>query len=128
VAARQPLALTHSSGPIAPVASPPEILHQANFQRHSAGQEETVGHFSAKRPQPGQKTEPAVTSNHPVSPSARSLEAVIRCLSRQLALVWAGHLRWRGVTYRISGPWDVQLLDYRPYKSLPQVADATVSS
>jgi hypothetical protein len=46
-----------------------------------------------------------------------------------LALVWAvftRHLRWRGVTYRISSPWGVQLLDYRPYKSLPQVADATV--
>jgi hypothetical protein len=47
-----------------------------------------------------------------------------------LALVWAvfaRELRWRGVTYRISGPWDVQLMDYCPYKSHSQVDDATVS-
>jgi len=61
-------------------------------------------------------------------------ESRTRCAAGQfvflLALVravFAPHLRWRGVTYRISGPWNVQLLDYRPYKSLPQVADATVS-
>ena len=36
VASRQPPALRHSSGPAATVASPPEILHEANFQRPSS--------------------------------------------------------------------------------------------
>ena len=38
-----------------------------------------VGH-----PPPAPGTEPAVASNHLVSPSARSRQAVIRCLSRRL--------------------------------------------
>ena len=47
-----------------------------------------------------------------------------------IALMWAVFARqlgWRGVTYRIAGPWDVKLLDYRPYQAHTKAADATVS-
>jgi hypothetical protein len=43
------------------------------------------------------------------------VEAARICLRALVWAVFARHLRWRGVPYRISGPWDLRSLNYRPY-------------
>lgn len=32
-------------------------------------------------------------------------------------------VQWRGVTYRINGPWDVELLEYRPYHAVANAVE-----
>ena len=42
-------------------------------------------------------------------------------------LSWAMCVRmveWRGVRYSIRGPWEIQLLEYRPYQPSGHVAQA----
>jgi cellulose synthase/poly-beta-1,6-N-acetylglucosamine synthase-like glycosyltransferase len=41
-----------------------------------------------------------------------------------LAAQFARNVQWRGVTYRIDGPWAIRLVEYRPYQEAPH---ATVS-
>ncbi|OUL37181.1 glycosyltransferase [Nostoc sp. T09] len=36
-------------------------------------------------------------------------------------------LKWRGVTYEVKGPWNLQLIDYRPYQILDQPSDRKLS-
>lgn len=36
-------------------------------------------------------------------------------------------VHWRGVTYRIHGPWKVEMLDYRPFKAAIGAQEARVS-
>ncbi|MDZ7958055.1 MAG: glycosyltransferase family 2 protein [Aulosira sp. DedQUE10] len=36
-------------------------------------------------------------------------------------------VNWRGINYRISGPWKICLLEYRPYKILEQPGDRKLS-
>ncbi|MBV6625863.1 MAG: glycosyltransferase family 2 protein [Rivularia sp. (in: Bacteria)] len=36
-------------------------------------------------------------------------------------------VKWRGITYRINGPWDIRLIQYRPYKKIDKLAKLSVS-
>ncbi len=36
-------------------------------------------------------------------------------------------INWRGIDYKISGPWDVQLVEYRPYSAAPTAAESKQS-
>ncbi|MBW4563952.1 MAG: glycosyltransferase family 2 protein [Mojavia pulchra JT2-VF2] len=36
-------------------------------------------------------------------------------------------VKWRGINYRISGPWNIRLLEYHPYQILDQPGDPKVS-
>jgi cellulose synthase/poly-beta-1,6-N-acetylglucosamine synthase-like glycosyltransferase len=36
-------------------------------------------------------------------------------------------VHWRGVTYQVQGPWNIRLLEYRPYQTLDQPSDRKVS-
>ncbi|NDJ20578.1 glycosyltransferase [Nostoc sp. B(2019)] len=47
-----------------------------------------------------------------------------------LALVsslWISTVTWRGVSYRVKGPWNIRLVEYRPYQWLDQPVDSKVS-
>ncbi|MBD2355323.1 glycosyltransferase family 2 protein [Tolypothrix sp. FACHB-123] len=44
-----------------------------------------------------------------------------------LSSFWMPTVKWRGITYEIKGPWNLQLLDYRPYKILDQPSDRKIS-
>jgi hypothetical protein len=37
------------------------------------------------------------------------------------------HVTWRGATYRIAGPWDVRLVDYRPFEQRAESAGSNMS-
>ncbi|MGE0759503.1 MAG: glycosyltransferase family 2 protein [Pirellulaceae bacterium] len=37
-------------------------------------------------------------------------------------------VEWRGVTYRIGGPWDVRLVEYRPYQPRGEAAETSAAS
>ncbi|BCL34598.1 glycosyltransferase [Nostoc sp. MS1] len=36
-------------------------------------------------------------------------------------------VNWRGVTYEVNGPWNIQLLEYRPYETINQPGDRQIS-
>ncbi|MBE9007250.1 glycosyltransferase family 2 protein [Fortiea sp. LEGE XX443] len=36
-------------------------------------------------------------------------------------------VHWRGVTYQVKGPWNIHLLEYRPYQMVDQPSDRKVS-
>ncbi|MBD6614623.1 glycosyltransferase family 2 protein [Komarekiella sp. 'clone 1'] len=47
-----------------------------------------------------------------------------------LALVsslWISTVTWRGVSYRVKGPWNIRLVEYRPYQWLDQPVDSKAS-
>jgi len=44
-----------------------------------------------------------------------------------LSSLWISTVTWRGVSYRIQGPWNVRLIEYRPYQWLDQPIDSKVS-
>ncbi len=44
-----------------------------------------------------------------------------------LSSLWMPKVKWRGVTYEIKGPWNLRLLDYRPYQMLDQPSDRKLS-
>jgi hypothetical protein len=54
------------------------------FITDAATVRDLLAHRRTRATAPGPKTEPAVSSNHPISPSAWSRQAVIRCLNRHL--------------------------------------------
>jgi glycosyltransferase involved in cell wall biosynthesis len=37
------------------------------------------------------------------------------------------NVNWRGVRYEVSGPWDIKLVDYQPYKPTQQFANSNTS-
>ncbi|MFW9263863.1 glycosyltransferase [Nostoc sp. CALU 546] len=44
-----------------------------------------------------------------------------------LSSLWTSTVTWRGVSYRVQGPWNVRLIEYRPYQWLDQPIDSKVS-
>ncbi|MEH1931839.1 glycosyltransferase [Nostoc sp.] len=44
-----------------------------------------------------------------------------------LSSLWISTVTWRGVSYRVQGPWNVRLVEYRPYQWLDQPIDSKVS-
>ncbi|BAY20502.1 glycosyl transferase family protein [Calothrix sp. NIES-2100] len=44
-----------------------------------------------------------------------------------LSSLWMPTVKWRGITYEIKGPWNLQLQDYRPYQILDQPSDRKLS-
>ncbi len=36
-------------------------------------------------------------------------------------------INWRGICYQVSGPWQIRLLEYRPYKNNNNPTDARAS-
>jgi cellulose synthase/poly-beta-1,6-N-acetylglucosamine synthase-like glycosyltransferase len=44
-----------------------------------------------------------------------------------LSSLWISTVTWRGVAYRVSGPWNIRLVEYRPYQWLDQPVDNKVS-
>jgi hypothetical protein len=44
-----------------------------------------------------------------------------------LRSLWMPTVKWRGVTYEVKGPWNLQLMDYRPYQILDQPSDRKLS-
>ncbi|BAZ32971.1 glycosyl transferase family protein [Cylindrospermum sp. NIES-4074] len=44
-----------------------------------------------------------------------------------LSTIWTSTVKWRGLTYRVKGPWNVRLVEYRPYQWLDQPIDPRVS-
>jgi hypothetical protein len=44
-----------------------------------------------------------------------------------LSSIWISTVTWRGVSYRVQGPWNVRLVEYRPYQWLDQPIDGKVS-
>lgn len=44
-----------------------------------------------------------------------------------LSSIWISTVTWRGVSYRVQGPWNVRLVEYRPYQWLDQPIDNKVS-
>ncbi len=75
-----------------------------------------------------------MSDRSPVAPHLQSdgqsflrilLAIPLTVLMHALAVSWcsfARHVTWRGVRYRIDGPWDVTLLDYRPLVAAEPVA------
>jgi cellulose synthase/poly-beta-1,6-N-acetylglucosamine synthase-like glycosyltransferase len=41
--------------------------------------------------------------------------------------LWISTVTWRGVSYRVKGPWNIRLVEYRPYQWLDQPVDSKVS-
>ncbi|MEA5617318.1 glycosyltransferase family 2 protein [Cronbergia sp. UHCC 0137] len=37
-----------------------------------------------------------------------------------LSSLWMSKVKWRGITYQVKSPWNIRLLDYRPYQLLDQ--------
>jgi cellulose synthase/poly-beta-1,6-N-acetylglucosamine synthase-like glycosyltransferase len=37
-----------------------------------------------------------------------------------ISSLWMPTVKWRGVTYRVKGPWNIHLVEYRPYQMLEQ--------
>jgi hypothetical protein len=44
-----------------------------------------------------------------------------------LSAAWLRVVDWRGITYHLRGPWDVRLVEYRPYRSREKAEDRTAS-
>ena len=44
-----------------------------------------------------------------------------------LSSLWISTVTWRGVSYRVQGPWNIRLVEYRPYQWLDQPIDSKVS-
>jgi cellulose synthase/poly-beta-1,6-N-acetylglucosamine synthase-like glycosyltransferase len=44
-----------------------------------------------------------------------------------LSSVWISTVKWRGIVYRIRGPWNVRLVEYHPYDFLDQPVDSKIS-
>ena len=42
-----------------------------------------------------------------------------------ISAMFVREVRWRGVAYRIEGPWKIRLIEYRPYEATS--ADVSVS-
>ncbi|HLP88959.1 MAG TPA: glycosyltransferase family 2 protein [Nostocaceae cyanobacterium] len=40
---------------------------------------------------------------------------------------WISTVKWRGVNYRVLSPWNIQMIEYRPYQILDQPTDNKVS-
>jgi glycosyltransferase involved in cell wall biosynthesis len=37
------------------------------------------------------------------------------------------NVNWRGVRYEVHGPWDIRLVEYQPYRPVPQLVNANTS-
>lgn len=44
-----------------------------------------------------------------------------------LSSLWTSTVAWRGVSYRVQGPWNIRLVEYRPYQWLDQPINSKVS-
>ncbi|MBE8971377.1 glycosyltransferase family 2 protein [Nostocales cyanobacterium LEGE 12452] len=44
-----------------------------------------------------------------------------------LSSLWTSTVTWRGVSYRVKGPWNIRLVEYRPYQWLDQPINSKVS-
>lgn len=44
-----------------------------------------------------------------------------------LSSLWMSTVKWRGLTYRVQGPWNIRLVEYRPYHWLDQPVDPKAS-
>ncbi|MBW4612659.1 MAG: glycosyltransferase family 2 protein [Desmonostoc vinosum HA7617-LM4] len=44
-----------------------------------------------------------------------------------LSSLWTSTVTWRGVAYRVKGPWKIRLIEYRPYQWLDQPVDSKIS-
>lgn len=55
-------------------------------------------------------------------PFAQIISLIILISSMRIRRV-----KWRGINYRINGPWDIKLVEYRPYKYLDKSVKSTVS-
>lgn len=44
-----------------------------------------------------------------------------------LSSIWISTVKWRGIVYRIQGPWNVRLVEYHPYDFLDQPVDSKIS-
>jgi cellulose synthase/poly-beta-1,6-N-acetylglucosamine synthase-like glycosyltransferase len=44
-----------------------------------------------------------------------------------LSSLWMSTVKWRGIVYRIQGPWNVRLVEYHPYDFLDQPIDSKIS-
>ena len=54
------------------------------------------------------------------------LTQVVHAIATAMA-VFRRRVAWRGVTYHIRGPWDVQMLDYRPFETPDRAEDSNLS-
>ena len=45
----------------------------------------------------------------------------------KLLAMFRRRVAWRGVTYQIDGPWDIRMLDYRPYEQPSPSAESNLS-
>lgn len=44
-----------------------------------------------------------------------------------LSSLWMSTVKWRGLSYRVQGPWNIRLVEYRPYQWLDQPVDPKTS-
>jgi cellulose synthase/poly-beta-1,6-N-acetylglucosamine synthase-like glycosyltransferase len=44
-----------------------------------------------------------------------------------LSSLWMSTVKWRGLSYRVQGPWNIRLVEYRPYQWLDQPVDPKAS-
>ncbi|MFH7029703.1 MAG: glycosyltransferase [Heteroscytonema crispum UTEX LB 1556] len=44
-----------------------------------------------------------------------------------LSSLWIQTVKWRGVTYRVTGPWNINLVEYRPFELLEKTGDRKLS-
>ncbi len=85
-----------------------------------------------------QKGVQQVTSKHGESKAKLSPSTIAKMLlaipltnwTHGLALIsslWMSTVNWRGAIYRINGPWNIRLIEYRPYQLFDQPIDTKVS-
>ncbi|MGM3307896.1 glycosyltransferase [Anabaena sp. WFMT] len=44
-----------------------------------------------------------------------------------ISSLWMSTVTWRGLTYRVQGPWNIRLVEYHPYQWLDQPIDGKLS-
>ncbi|HYW19223.1 MAG TPA: glycosyltransferase family 2 protein [Nodularia sp. (in: cyanobacteria)] len=44
-----------------------------------------------------------------------------------LSSLWMSTVKWRGIVYRVQNPWNIRLVEYRPYDLLDQPIDSKIS-
>ncbi|BAZ49775.1 family 2 glycosyl transferase [Nostoc sp. NIES-4103] len=44
-----------------------------------------------------------------------------------LSSFWMSTVKWRGIVYRVQGPWNIRLVEYHPYDLLDQPIDSRIS-
>jgi len=44
-----------------------------------------------------------------------------------LSSLWMSKVTWRGITYQFKGPWNIRLVEYRPYQSSDTSASKNIS-